>query len=134
MCASPPRIDASYPARWSAHTAERAPGIDDVGSFVSLVNRLARRAPFAISVPVLVVHGGADELVPVDDIALWGNGRFLSPVRVGSEIRGVGEIMAVEEIKGAIQSVVRVTIEISGEDKPACVIDTISRYYPENKS
>jgi len=60
--------------------------------------------------------------------------RFLTPVRVGSEIRGVGEIVAVEEIKGAIQSVVRVTIEISGEDKPACVIDTISRYYPESKS
>jgi acyl dehydratase len=57
--------------------------------------------------------------------------RFLSPVKVGSRIRAVGEIITVEEIKGAVQSVVRVTIEIEGSEKPACVIDTISRYYPE---
>ena len=56
--------------------------------------------------------------------------RFLSPVKVGSRIRAAGEIMTVEEIKGAVQSVVRVTIEIEGSEKPACVIDTISRYYP----
>lgn len=57
--------------------------------------------------------------------------RFLAPVLVGSRIRGTGEIVKAEEVKGAIQSVVRVTIEIEGSDKPACVIDTISRYFPE---
>lgn len=57
--------------------------------------------------------------------------RFLAPVKVGSRIRGQGEIVSVEEIKGAIQSVVRVTVEIEGGDKPACVVDTISRYFPE---
>ncbi len=57
--------------------------------------------------------------------------RFLSPVKVGSRIRGVGEIVGVEEVKGAVQSVVRVTVEIEGSDKPACVVDTISRYFPE---
>ena len=57
--------------------------------------------------------------------------RFLSPVRVGARIRGVGEIVTVEEVKGGVQSVVRVTVEIEGEDKPACVVDAISRYYPE---
>jgi acyl dehydratase len=55
--------------------------------------------------------------------------RFLSPVRVGSRIRGTGEIVSVEEIKGAVQAVVRVTVEIEGADKPACVVDTISRYF-----
>jgi acyl dehydratase len=58
--------------------------------------------------------------------------RFLAPVKVGSRIRGVGEIVSIEEIKGAIQSVVRVTIEIEGSEKPACVVDTISRYFPES--
>lgn len=58
--------------------------------------------------------------------------RFLSPVKVGSCIRGVGEIVAAEEIKGAIQSIVRVTVEIEGSEKPACVVDTISRYFPES--
>ena len=57
--------------------------------------------------------------------------RFLSPVRVGSRIRGVGEIISVEEVKGAVQAIVRVTVEIEGSEKPACVVDTISRYFPE---
>ena len=56
--------------------------------------------------------------------------RFLNPVKVGSRIRGEGEIVSVEEVKGAIQSVVRVTVEIEGQEKPACVLDTISRYFP----
>ena len=58
--------------------------------------------------------------------------RFLNPVKVGSRIRGRGEIVSVEEIKSAYQSVVRVTVEIDGADKHACVVDTISRYFPEN--
>ena len=57
--------------------------------------------------------------------------RFLSPVKVGSRIRGSGEVISAEEVKGGIQSVVRVTIEIEGQEKPACVLDTISRYFPE---
>lgn len=57
--------------------------------------------------------------------------RFLNPVRVGARIRATGEIVSVEEVKGAVQSVVRVTVAIEGADKPACVVDTISRYFPE---
>ena len=57
---------------------------------------------------------------------------FAHAVNVGADrvrIRASGEIVSVEEIKGAIQSVVRVTIEIEGETKPALVLDTISRYF-----
>ena len=62
--------------------------------------------------------------------------RFLAPVIVGSRIRAASEIVSVEEIKGAIQAVVRVTIEIEDQDgqpadKPALIADTISRYFPE---
>ncbi len=56
--------------------------------------------------------------------------RFPAPVRVGSRIRGSAELLEVEEIKGTVQAVVRVTVEILDNDRPACVIDTISRYYP----
>ena len=56
--------------------------------------------------------------------------RFPNAVKVGSRVRGSGELIAVEEVKGGIQSTVRVIIEIEGEERPACVIDTISRYYP----
>ena len=59
--------------------------------------------------------------------------RFPAPVPVGSRIRGRGELVSAEPTKdGAIQAVVRVTVEIEGSDRPGCVIDTISRYYPAN--
>ncbi len=58
--------------------------------------------------------------------------RFLLPVLVGSRIRGTGEIVSADEVKGgAIQVVIRVTVEIEGKDKPACVVDTINRFFPE---
>jgi acyl dehydratase len=60
-----------------------------------------------------------------------GSVRFLAPVKVGSRIRGSGRLEKVEEVKGAVQSTVRVTVEIEGEEKPACIVDTISRYYAE---
>ena len=58
----------------------------------------------------------------------------LSPVPVGSRVRGSGELISAEEVKGCVQAVVRVTVEIEGSDRPGCVIDTISRYYPEEQS
>jgi len=54
--------------------------------------------------------------------------RFPAPVRVGSRIRGKGEIISVTDVTGGIQTVVRVTVEIEGSDRPACVADTISRF------
>ncbi|MFQ3201233.1 MAG: acyl dehydratase [Zhongshania sp.] len=56
--------------------------------------------------------------------------RFPAPVPVGSRVRGSGELISVEEIKGGVQAVVRVTVEIEGSDKPGCVADTISRFFP----
>ncbi len=58
--------------------------------------------------------------------------RFPSPVPVGSRIRGTGSLTTAEETKdGGIQAKVTVKIEIEGQEKPACVIETISRFYPE---
>ena len=58
--------------------------------------------------------------------------RFPAAVKVNSRVRGVGELIKVEEVKGGVQATIRVTVEIENSDRPACVIDTISRYYPEN--
>jgi acyl dehydratase len=57
--------------------------------------------------------------------------RFPAPVRVGARIRGGGELVTVEDVKGGVQATIRVTVEIDGSDRPACVVDTISRYFPE---
>jgi acyl dehydratase len=57
--------------------------------------------------------------------------RFPAPVRVGARIRGSGQLVNVEDVKGGVQATIRVTVEIEASDKPACVVDTISRFYPE---
>lgn len=55
--------------------------------------------------------------------------RFPSPVRAGSRIRGRGEVVAAEEVKGGVQVTIRITVEIEGGAKPGCVVDTISRLF-----
>ena len=58
--------------------------------------------------------------------------RFPAPVKAGSRIRGGAELIEVENTKdGGVQAKIRVTVEIEGGERPACVVDTISRYYPE---
>lgn len=58
--------------------------------------------------------------------------RFPAPVRVGARIRGGGELINVEEVKGGVQATIRVTVDIEGSDRPGCVVDTISRFFPEH--
>ncbi len=54
--------------------------------------------------------------------------RFPAPVRVGSKLRGSGEIIEAKEVPGGVQATTRITIEIEGGDKPAAVVDAVSRY------
>lgn len=56
--------------------------------------------------------------------------RFPVPAPTGSNLRGRGEIVAVDEAKGGVQVTVRVTVEIEGRTEPACVADTVSRFFP----
>ena len=75
------------------------------------------------------------QIMKVDNVSMGVNYgcekvRFPAPVPVGSRVRGGGEVISVEEVKGGVQIVVRITVEIDGGDRPACVIDTISRFYP----
>jgi len=67
------------------------------------------------------VNYGADKL------------RFPAPVPVGSRVRGAGELISADDTKdGGVQTKVRVTVEIEGSERPGCVIETLSRYYPES--
>ena len=47
---------------------------------------------------------------------------------VGSRIRARGEIAEVVEVAGGVQAVVKITIEIEGIDRPAAIVETVSRY------
>ncbi|MBI4921626.1 MAG: MaoC family dehydratase [Devosia nanyangense] len=56
--------------------------------------------------------------------------RFPAPVIVNSRIRGVGELLAATRIaENAVQTTVRISVEIEGKDKPGCVADALQRYY-----
>ena len=132
------------PTDWLLVDQERVNGFADVTGdhqWIHVDVERAKAGPFGGTIvhgylTMSLVHFFLPQLIEVRGFAHAVNVgaarlRFLSPVKVGSSIRGVGEIVSVEEVKGAIQSVVRVTVEIEGQDKPACVLDTISRYFPE---
>lgn len=55
--------------------------------------------------------------------------RFTSPVRVGAEVRAAATLAAVEEVAGGVQVTLDVTIEVRGQEKPACVAQTLTRFY-----
>ena len=75
------------------------------------------------------------QIMRVDNVSMGVNYgcekvRFPAAVPVGSRLRGGGEVISAEAVKGGVQVVVRMTIEIEGSERPACVIDTISRFFP----
>jgi acyl dehydratase len=55
--------------------------------------------------------------------------RFISPVKCGARIRAGAEMQAVTDVPGGVQTKVLITIEIEGSDKPACVIESLSRWF-----
>jgi acyl dehydratase len=59
-----------------------------------------------------------------------GKVRFLSPVKVGSNLRLSAELTALEELPGnGAQVFMTFTFEIEGSEKPAAVAEIIFRYY-----
>jgi acyl dehydratase len=55
--------------------------------------------------------------------------RFTNMVPVGSKVRARAKLVSAEARAGGMQLVNEVTIEIDGQDRPACVAETISLIY-----
>ena len=73
------------------------------------------------------------EIMRVDGVSMGVNYgankvRFPQPVPVGSRVRASATITEAEEIKGGVQVVVTITVEIEGQAKPACVVESVSRF------
>jgi acyl dehydratase len=73
------------------------------------------------------------QLYTVDNIAMavnygYNKVRFITPVRVGVKIRARAQIAKVDQLDGAVQATVTVTVEIDGSDKPAAVAESIVRF------
>ena len=67
----------------------------------------------------MAVNAGCDRL------------RFLNPVKAGARIRAHGELLSAEEVQGSVRVLVRATVEIEGQDKPALVAELVSRQFPQ---
>ncbi|ONI70254.1 dehydratase [Actinosynnema sp. ALI-1.44] len=78
-------------------------------------------------VPVLV-----RDIYKIENVAMvvnYGSNkvRFPSPVRVGARVRATSELVDVTDVQGGKQAITKVTVEIEGSDKPACVAEIVSR-------
>lgn len=56
--------------------------------------------------------------------------RFPAPVIAGSRIRARSLLQSAEAVGTAVQIIYRITVEIEGCDKPACVAEYMARVYP----
>jgi acyl dehydratase len=133
--------DAYGPTEWLEITQERintfADATDD-HQWIHVDVERADAGPFGGT----IAHGYLtlslcarflSELCVVQNISMGINygvnkARFPAPVRSGVRIRARGELAEATEVAGGVQAVVRITVEIEGCEKPAAVIETVSRY------
>ena len=54
--------------------------------------------------------------------------RFPAPVPVGSKVRLTADLLDVEDVAGGVQVTYRLTFEVDGQDKPACVAEAVYRW------
>ena len=55
--------------------------------------------------------------------------RFPGPVPAGSRIKAHCELMSAEEVKGSIELIEKYTVEVEGQDRPACMAECVMRLY-----
>ncbi len=134
------------PSEWREVTQE------DIDTFAELtgdhqwihtdVERAKTESPFGTTVAhgnltLSLIDGLRIELMKSTGFKLgvnygWNKVRFPAPVPSGSKIRATAEVVEVEEVGGGwFQIVTRFKVEVEGNDKPACVADSVGRALPE---
>ena len=101
--------------------------------------RAAKESPFG----GVIAHGYLtlsltpaliDQVMPVDKLKMGVNYglnkvRFPAPLAVGKRVRLRVFMKNTRELRGAIQTVMELTVEVEGQQKPACVAETLGLYY-----
>ncbi len=106
------------------------------------VERAKRESPFGTTVAhgnltLSMIDGFRRDLIESTGFKLgvnygWNKVRFPAPVPAGARLRASAEVVEVEETgNGWWQVVTRFTVEVEGQDKPACVADSVGRALPE---
>lgn len=99
----------------------------------------AREGPFGITIAhgfltLSLIAGLAQRTVEVRDLRMGVNYglnkvRFTAPVPVGSRLRVRMQLLEATAIEGGQQLTWKNTIEREGSDRPACVAESVARYY-----
>ncbi len=127
---------------WEEMTQERvnqfADATDD-HQFIHVDVERAKQTPFGgtiahgyLSLSLMAYVMG--QLMHVSDAKMGVNYgldrvRFPAPLPVGAQWRGGAEILEVTEVPGGLQVKGKGTIEVQGQEKPACVAETLVRVY-----
>ena len=54
--------------------------------------------------------------------------RFPAPVPVGSRVRASVRLDAADDVPGGVQTTMTIVVEIEGSEKPACIVESLSRW------
>lgn len=109
-------VDPEKAAKLSPYKVTIAHGFLTLSMIVHLGRSVPPLAPAAFEGIVMAVNYGLDKV------------RFPSPVKVNSKIRARRELVAADLVApNTIQLKQRVTVEVEGEPKPACVSETLTR-------
>jgi acyl dehydratase len=102
------------------------------------VERARRESPFGGpiahgSLTLALTNLVLPQVLEVRGVSLgvnYGTGkvRFPAPVPVGSRVRGTAELTACDDIAGGVQTTIAITMEVEGGTKPACVVESLSRW------
>ena len=103
------------------------------------VERAQRESPFGTTIAhgyllVSLIPLFSEEIFTVGGVKLVVNYglnkvRFVSPVPAGSHLRMRSRLQELTEVPGGYQAILGLTLEREGEEKPACVVEQLVRFY-----
>jgi acyl dehydratase len=130
---------------WLAVTQERIDRFADATEdrqWIHLDRERAARSPFGGTIAhgfltlSLIPHlfGTAIRLPPARMSINYGldRVRFTSPVPAGKRVRARFELLDIRDADGAVDLRWKVTIEVEGTARPACIAETIARRFEES--
>lgn len=130
------------PSQWREVTQEMINQFADLSGDHQWIHTDVERAKLESPFGTTIAHGNLTlslidglrhELTEWDGFKLgvnygWNKVRFPAPVPVGARLRCYAQIVEVSEVGGGWHQVVtRLTVEIEGVEKPACVADSVGR-------
>ena len=105
------------------------------------VERAKKESPFGTTIAhgnltLSMIDGFRKDLIQSEGFALgvnygWNKVRFAAPVPAGARLRARAEVVSIDEVGGNwFQIVTRFTVEVEGNEKPACIAESVGRALP----